>query len=120
MPHPSTPQSESRNKKIPIALAGDESLGLLLTSLECPAAFPGASAHRFELNSRGDRVAGRLLVPEERSGPCPLILIQEGSSKVTSSTTTGFSSPHASSASDPITAIATIIFDTHMFYFPDT
>jgi dienelactone hydrolase len=76
MSHTATPESESRNKKIPIALAGGESLGLLLTSLDCPAAFPGATAHRFELSSRGDRVAGRLLVPEERSGPCPLILIQ--------------------------------------------
>ena len=64
---------------IPLAFAAadpDESLGLLLTERDCPKAFSGAVAHRFELNSRGDRVVGRLLIPAARSGPCPLIVIQ--------------------------------------------
>jgi len=54
----------------------DESLGLLLISRDCPTAFSSATLHRFELNSRGDRVTGRLLIPEERSDPCPLVVVQ--------------------------------------------
>ncbi len=53
----------------------DEPLGLLMGDLTRPKAYPSANAHRFELNSRGDRVPGRLLLPEVRSGPCPLILL---------------------------------------------
>lgn len=70
---------QTRIKTIPLAFTPgdpDESLGLLLTERDCPQAFSGALAHRFELNSRGDRVAGRLLIPASRSGPCPLVVIQ--------------------------------------------
>lgn len=69
----------TETKALPIALtSGDpeESLGLLLVSRDCPAAFSSATSHRFELNSRGDRVTGRLLIPDDRSEPCPLIVIQ--------------------------------------------
>ena len=52
----------------------DEPLGLSVAPRPCPAAFEGAVAHRIEFSSRGDRVPGRLLLPETRSGPCPLVI----------------------------------------------
>jgi dienelactone hydrolase len=54
--------------------AADEPLGLSLAARDCPQGFSGAAAHRIEFSSRGDRVVGRLLLPETRSGPCPLIV----------------------------------------------
>lgn len=74
-----SPAQPTLPKTVPIAFtSGDpeESLGLLLISRDCPAAFSRATSHRFELNSRGDRVTGRLLIPNERSEPCPLVVIQ--------------------------------------------
>jgi len=53
----------------------DEPLGLQVSDRACPDAYPGANAHRFELNSRGDRVPGRLLLPKAHSGPRPLIVL---------------------------------------------
>ena len=52
----------------------DEPLGLSLAARAPSASFEGATAHRFEVSSRGDRVPGRLVLPDPRSGPCPVIL----------------------------------------------
>jgi len=71
----------------------DEPLGLQLSDLTCPEAYPSADAHRFELNSRGDRVPGRLLLPEARSGPCPLILLLGDAGASHDSTTLDFAEP---------------------------
>ncbi len=38
----------------------------------------GLRAWRFEFTSRGDRVPGRLLLPEAAAGPVPLVLAQHG------------------------------------------
>ncbi|MCP4037161.1 MAG: hypothetical protein GY733_09515 [bacterium] len=55
-----------------------EPLGLLLTDPRRPDAIAnaieGARALRFEFSSRGDRVPGRLLLPDPRSEPCPVIV----------------------------------------------
>jgi dienelactone hydrolase len=52
----------------------DEPLGLSLAARAPSLSFEGATAHRFEVSSRGDRVPGRLVLPDPRSGPCPVIL----------------------------------------------
>jgi fermentation-respiration switch protein FrsA (DUF1100 family) len=55
-----------------------EPISFFLREAEHPA---GSSAVRqldFELSSRGDRVPGRLLLPANRQGPLPLILVQHG------------------------------------------
>jgi len=62
------------NSRLKSSLRAEEHLGLLVTASNCPPAFDGAIASRFELTSRGDRVPGRLLLPESRSVPCPLVL----------------------------------------------
>lgn len=62
------------NSRLKTSLSAEEHLGLLVTARNGPPAFDGAIASRFELTSRGDRVPGRLLLPESRSGPCPLVL----------------------------------------------
>lgn len=38
----------------------------------------GLRSFRFEYSSRGDRVPGRLLLPDEGHGPFPLVLLQHG------------------------------------------
>jgi fermentation-respiration switch protein FrsA (DUF1100 family) len=43
-----------------------------------PAALEDVECRRFEFASRGDRVPGRLLLPEGESGPRPLVLLQHG------------------------------------------
>jgi len=50
---------------------------LALTVREAAAA-PGVRSLRFEYSSRGDRVPGLLLLPAERRGPLPLVLLQHG------------------------------------------
>lgn len=72
-----TMKTPTPNAPSPIDFAAtraDEPLGRSLASRTCPAAFDGAIAHRFEFSSRGDRVPGRLLLPDARSTPCPLVL----------------------------------------------
>lgn len=39
---------------------------------------PGVRAFRFEYSSRGDRVPGLLLLPEQEAGPYPLVVLQHG------------------------------------------
>ncbi len=51
--------------------------GLALFERSAPAGFEGARCRRFEVDSRGDRVPGRLLLPAE-PGPHPLILLIHG------------------------------------------
>lgn len=70
----SNSQTRSTNGIDLFQASEDEPLGLALAPGECPASFEGSAAHRFEFSSRGDRVAGRLLLPETRSGPCPLVV----------------------------------------------
>lgn len=43
-----------------------------------PASAPELVVRHFEISSRGDRVSGRLLLPGQRPGACPLILLQHG------------------------------------------
>lgn len=40
--------------------------------------YPELRVSRFEFSSRGDRVPGRLLLPESGAGPFPLVLLQHG------------------------------------------
>jgi len=56
----------------------DEALGFDRRSLPSPSRHPALRATRFEFTSRGDRVPGRLLLPESGDGPFPLILLQHG------------------------------------------
>lgn len=56
------------------ALPPHEPLGLSLAAHVPSAPFKGATAHRFEISSRGDRVPGRLVLPTPDSGPCSVIL----------------------------------------------
>jgi dienelactone hydrolase len=66
--------------ELPTSLAprGDahEPLATWLRPQPSPAA--GVRAVRFEFSSRGDRVPGLLLLPDEGSGPYPLVLLQHG------------------------------------------
>jgi dienelactone hydrolase len=57
-----------------------EPLGLYWRLQPVPPAFSGARCIRFEYSSRGDRVPGRLLMPEHASAsrPAPLVLLQHG------------------------------------------
>ena len=43
-----------------------------------PPGAPELCVQRFEISSRGDRISGRLLLPDAQPGPCPLILLQHG------------------------------------------
>ena len=43
-----------------------------------PPSAPELRVQRFEISSRGDRVSGRLLLPDPPRTPCPLILLQHG------------------------------------------
>ncbi len=53
-------------------------LGTRLTRRKAPAGFEDFPCQRFEFNSRGDRVPGRLILPAESGEPRPLILLQPG------------------------------------------
>ncbi len=55
-----------------------EPLGLLFRERELPAAFTNARGMRFEFSSRGDRVPGRLILPDGSDSRAPLILLQPG------------------------------------------
>lgn len=56
----------------------NEPLGLFSSPLPTPESFGDARCRRFEFASRGDRVPGRLLLPDRGEGPFPLILLQHG------------------------------------------
>lgn len=55
-----------------------EPLDLYLAPCPAPSGVHGVVASRFEFSSRGDRVPGRLLLPEGAARPCPLVLLQHG------------------------------------------
>lgn len=55
-----------------------EPVGLFTEPAPAPAHHPDVRALRFEFSSRGDRVAGRLLLPPDGDGPFPLVLLQHG------------------------------------------
>ena len=54
-----------------------EPLALWVREVAAPST-PGVRSLRFEYSSRGDRVPGILLLPAERRGPLPLVLLQHG------------------------------------------
>jgi dienelactone hydrolase len=56
----------------------DEPIGALFAERAAPAALAPIRARRFEYTSRGDRVAGRLLLPADADGPRPLALVGHG------------------------------------------
>lgn len=58
--------------------ATDEPLDLYTAPCPSPSDVRGVVAIRFEYTSRGDRVPGRLLLPEGGARPCPLVLVQHG------------------------------------------
>ena len=49
-----------------------------MQDVPAPAAYGTSRCRRFEFTSRGDRVPGRLLLPEHGPGPYPLVLLQHG------------------------------------------
>lgn len=53
-----------------------EPLGLWSRRATPPAAYPDLQARHLEFSSRGDRVAGRLLLPAATPGPLPAVLLQ--------------------------------------------
>ena len=55
-----------------------EPLDVLVRDAPDAPAPGGARVQRFELTSRGDRVPGRLLLPPDRGGPHPVVLLQHG------------------------------------------
>jgi len=55
-----------------------EPLGATHEAVPPPVAYADLRAFHFEYSSRGDRVAGRLLLPGDRETPRPLILLQHG------------------------------------------
>jgi dienelactone hydrolase len=55
-----------------------EPLGALFHERPAPAGLAPLRCERFEYTSRGDRVSGRLLLPAERGGPRPLVLVGHG------------------------------------------
>jgi dienelactone hydrolase len=55
-----------------------EPLGALFQARPAPAALAPLRCERFEYTSRGDRVSGRLLLPEPRGGRRPLVLVGHG------------------------------------------
>jgi dienelactone hydrolase len=55
-----------------------EPLGALFHERPASAALPGLRCERFEYTSRGDRVSGRLLLPQTRDGARPLVLVGHG------------------------------------------
>jgi dienelactone hydrolase len=56
---------------------GGEPLALVTREAETPAVFGAARCLRFEFSSRGDRVPGRLLLPDGDAA-APLVLLQHG------------------------------------------
>lgn len=55
-----------------------EPLDVYTAPCPAPSGVHGVVASRFEYSSRGDRVPGRLLLPESSAGRCPLVLLQHG------------------------------------------
>jgi dienelactone hydrolase len=55
-----------------------EPLGLWRRPEPAPEAHPELRVESFEYSSRGDRVPGRLLLPDAADGPFPLVLLQHG------------------------------------------
>jgi len=58
--------------------ASSEALDLVMAPCAAPTGVHGVVASRFEYSSRGDRVPGRLLMPEGGARRCPLVLLQHG------------------------------------------
>ena len=56
----------------------DEALGFDRRSHPSLSQHPALRVSRFEFSSRGDRVRGRLLLPETGDGPFPMVLLQHG------------------------------------------
>jgi dienelactone hydrolase len=56
----------------------DDALGFDRRSHPSLSQHPALRVSRFEFSSRGDRVPGRLLLPETGAGPFPLVLLQHG------------------------------------------
>jgi dienelactone hydrolase len=56
----------------------DDALGFDRRILPSLSGHPALRVSRFEYSSRGDRVPGRLLLPESGDGPFPLVLLQHG------------------------------------------
>ncbi len=75
-----------------------------------PAEFPELNSKSFSFASRGDRVPGRLLLPEGGEGPFPLILLAHGASGAKDA-------PYMDSAAGPWArrglAVASIDFPLH-------
>jgi dienelactone hydrolase len=55
-----------------------EPLAMWIAPLPPRADRPGMRSFRFEYSSRGDRVPGLLLLPEDARGPYPLVLLEHG------------------------------------------
>jgi dienelactone hydrolase len=55
-----------------------EPLGLFSSPLPTPESFGDVRCRRFEFACRGDRVPGRLLLPNRSNGPSPVVLLQHG------------------------------------------
>jgi len=55
-----------------------EPLSLEIREAALPPGFASGRCRRIEYSSRGDRVPGRLLLPERGDGPFPLLLFQHG------------------------------------------
>jgi len=55
-----------------------EAVSLWIGECQAPNTAPELRARRFEYTSRGDRVAGVLLLPPTGDGPFPLVLLQHG------------------------------------------
>jgi len=62
----------------PASLDRDEALDWFASPCAPPPGVHGVVAERFEYTSRGDRVPGRLLLPDGARGPFPLVLLQHG------------------------------------------
>lgn len=56
----------------------NEPLGAAHKAVPPPPDYADLRAFHFEYTSRGDRVAGRLLLPGDRDTPSPLIILQHG------------------------------------------
>ncbi len=60
------------------SLHASEPIGAWMAPLPSRPDHAGVRSFRFEYSSRGDRVPGRLLLPDEGRGPFPLVLLQHG------------------------------------------
>jgi len=87
-----------------------EALDLFTAPRAAPTGVHGVVASRFEYTSRGDRVPGRLLLPEDAARPRPLVLLQHGAGGAKDS-------PYLDAAAGPWVrggvAVASIDFPLH-------